>query len=714
MKIQRAPFPLLDFRDTPLPASREAAKGELAYLASAIAYHDRLYFQLASPEISDADYDELVRRNQEIEAKFPDLRRADSPSKRIGAPPAQGFRKVKHRNPMLSLENAFSPEAVADFLNRIQRFLNLPETVSPEMVAEPKIDGLSASLHYQQGELVLASTRGNGQEGEDITLNIRTLKDVPTSLHAIDSPFPESLEVRGEVYIDLEAFAALNAEREQEGLPIFANPRNAAAGSLRQLDPRITATRPLRFFAYGYEALSGNPDKTQFERLETLQRWGFQVSSFRKLCRTLEDLLEYYESLQAARAQLNFDIDGSVYKVNDLALAERLGTVGRTPRSAIAHKFEPRKAETILEDIVVQVGRTGVLTPVAILKPVNIGGVMVSKATLHNEDELLRKDIRKGDHVIVERAGDVIPYVLCPLPQKRTSTLLPFTFPTACPACGSKVVRLEGEVAHRCENLYQCPAQGVERLKHFVSRKAFDIEGLGGKTLQLLYQEGLLRTPADIFTLEAREAVSERPLKTWDGWGELSTRNLFQAIEQRRHISLERFIYALGIPQVGEITARLLAQHYKTFRVLTEAIEKLQNQEESAGEELLHIEGIGPSIAADIQNFFAAPYNRQIVEDMKSHLTITDFTLDISEGSLIQGKGLVFTGNLASMTRAEAKTIAQKRGARVLGSVSAKTDYLIVGGNPGSKLKQAEELGVAVLTEEQWLQLLQEQTSPST
>jgi len=465
--------------------TRAEAEEELAHLAKVIAHHDYLYFQQAAPEISDAEYDALVLRNRAIENRFPDLRRIDSPSHRIGAAPAPGFNKVKHRTPMLSLDNAFTADDVTDFLNRIRRFLQLSPDHTIEMVAEPKIDGLSASLHYQNGSFILGATRGDGSEGEDITMNLRTIKGIPLILEG--HHVPESLEIRGEVYMSRNDFLRLNEQRIADGEPEFANPRNAAAGSVRQLDPKITAKRPLHFFAYAYEALSGTKDKTHWDILESLKSWGFSVTTLRQICHDENELMSFYHSLEGMRADLDFDIDGVVYKVNNLEWQHRLGTIGRIPRHSIAHKFAAEKAETIVENILIQVGRTGVLTPVAILKPVTVGGVVVQRATLHNEDEINRKDIRIGDHVEIQRAGDVIPQVLRSIPQKRTPHSQIFTFPNTCPACGSEAIRIEGEAARRCIDGLVCPAQAVERLKHFVSRHAFDIEGLGEKHIEAFF-----------------------------------------------------------------------------------------------------------------------------------------------------------------------------------------------------------------------------------
>lgn len=684
--------------------TREEAARELEKLAKIISHHDHLYHQLATPEVSDAEYDALIARNRAIEARFPDLRRIDSPSNRVGAEPAPGFKKVKHHTPMLSLDNAFTAEDVTDFLNRIRRFLQLTPNQPIEMMAEPKIDGLSASLHYENGQFILGATRGNGTEGEDITANLRTVKGIPLILQ--DDHAPKYLEVRGEVYMARADFLALNESRLLEGEQEFANPRNAAAGSVRQLDPKITAKRPLHFFAYAYEAPSQTKDRSQAELLDSLKRWGFSVTTARKICHNESDLMAFYHHLETIRADLDFDIDGVVYKVNNLDWQHRLGSVGRTPRHSIAHKFAAEKAETIIEDILIQVGRTGVLTPVAVLKPVTVGGVVVQRATLHNEDEIARKDIRIGDHVLIQRAGDVIPQVLRVISEKRLPSSTPFVFPTVCPICGSQAIRKEGEVARKCTDGLICPAQAVERLKHFVSRQAFDIEGLGGKHIETFYQEGLIQTPADIFTLEARDSTSLKPLRNKEGWGELSARNLFNAINERRTISLDRFIYSLGIPQVGSVTAKLLARHYRSLRNLHQQLIEAKDPTSEAWGDLLALEGIGESMAKDLVGFFQQPHNNLIIDALSTQLSIPDFVIEATVSSELTGKIIVFTGTLSTLSRAEAKARAERMGAKVTGSVTNKTDYVIVGEDAGSKAKVAQELGVKVLSETEFMALI--------
>lgn len=684
--------------------TRDVAAEELARLAKLIAHHDNLYHQLATPEISDADYDELVRRNNALEERFPDLRRNDSPSNRIGFSTDPSYKKVEHQTPMLSLKNAFSEEDVVDFLNSIRRFLQLPADQTIEMMAEPKIDGLSASLHYQDGQFVLGATRGDGTHGEDITANLRTVKGIPLILQ--DENAPENLEIRGEVYMRRDDFLKLNEARIAEGEAEFANPRNAAAGSVRQLDPKITAKRPLHFFAYAYDALSREKDRTQGDLLESLKRWGFAVTTWRQICKDKNDLMTFYHKLEAIRADLDFDIDGIVYKVNNLDWQNRLGTVGRTPRHSIAHKFAAEKAETIVEDIFIQVGRTGVLTPVAALKAVTVGGVVVQRATLHNEDEIARKDIRIGDHVEIQRAGDVIPQVLRAIPEKRPPSSQPFVFPNTCPVCGSEAVRAEGEVARRCTDGLICPAQAVERLKHFVSRQAFDIEGLGEKHIEGFYQEGVIHTPADLFTLEARDRQSLTPLRNKEGWGDQSAKKLFEAIDQRRTISLDRFIYALGIPQVGVVTAKLLARQYRSLNTLCEQMSQAQDHNSVAWAELLALEGIGHNMASDLVGFFQQPHNNQIIDALTASLTIPDFIVEATISSPLTGKTIVFTGSLSTLSRAEAKARAERMGAKVTGSVTNKTDYVVVGEDAGSKAKAAKELGIQTLSEEEFVKLM--------
>lgn len=685
---------------TPLEAAIE-----LERLAKLIKHHDELYFQKDAPEISDAAYDALVIRNRKIELRFPELRREDSPTRRIGAPLAAGFRKVKHRTPMLSLENAFNSEDVDDFFDRVRRFLNLTSDQEIDIVAEPKIDGLSASLHYQNGRLRLGATRGNGSEGEDITENVKTILDIPGVLEGEN--IPESLEVRGEIYMCRDDFFALNERRHQAGESEFANPRNAAAGSVRQLDPKITASRPLKFFAYAFEALSGVELSLHSEALAQLKQWGFVVNPEIQLCHSPQQALDYYRLINERRAELAYDIDGVVYKVNNLGWQRRLGSIGRTPRHSIAHKFAAEKAETIVENIDIQVGRTGVLTPVAWLKPVNVGGVIVSRATLHNADEIARRDVRIGDMVVIQRAGDVIPQVLEVIKAKRHLESQPFVFPETCPSCGSLVEHVPGEVARRCSGGLICPEQAVERLKHFVARNAFDIEGLGGRHIEVFFVDGLIKNPVDIFTLEERDKKSLTPLRCREGWGEQSAQNLFNAINKRRHISLNRFIYALGILQIGVVTAKLLAKHYISFARLKEQMIQANDPLSEAYHDLLSLDGIGQSMATDLVYFFQEPHNIDIIDRLTDQVHVEDFHSTVSDHAPLSGKTVVFTGTLQAMSRAEAKATAERLGAKVAGSVSKKTDFVIIGADAGSKAKAAVDLGVQVLSEVEWLALSQ-------
>lgn len=684
--------------------NEKEAQAELLRLAREILHHDRLYYEKAAPEISDAEYDELRRRNSAIERRFPRLVRADSPSKHVGAAPAAGFAKVRHPHAMLSLENAFSDDDVRAFFQSVHNFFRAPQDVARvdedtiEVMAEPKIDGLSCSIRYTKGELTLAATRGDGITGEDVTANVRTLASVPKKLKG--RSWPEIIEVRGEIYMERAGFFALNAEREKADEPVFANPRNAAAGSLRQLDPSITAARPLAFFAYAWGEQSHAFAKTHEEALRHFSSWGFTVNPLSKLCRGVDQLLAFHRNMAEQRAKLPYDIDGVVYKVNDLDLEERLGFVSRAPRWAIAHKFPAQQAQTLLKKIVIQVGRQGTLTPVAELEPITVGGVVVQRATLHNEDEIRRKDIREGDTVIIQRAGDVIPQVVGVVLTHRPKHSKPFQFPHICPDCGSRAVREEGEAAWRCTGGLICPAQAVERLKHFVSRNAFDIEGLGEKHVADFWEAGLIKTPADIFRLNA-EKVAER-----EGWGGVSARKLIAAIDARREISLERFINALGIPQVGEVTAKLLARHYRSFGHWRRAMTEAADETSESWRELNDIHGVGEDLAAEVVGFFAEKHNRTVLDELAKEVKVLDYEVPVSAvHSPISGKTVVFTGTLAEMSRSEAKARAEALGARVGGSVSTKTDFLILGADAGSKARKAAELGVKTLNEEEWMKI---------
>jgi len=669
-----------------------------AQLAEDIRAHNAAYYQEDAPTVSDAEYDALFAQLVALEDAFPDLRTEDSPTRTVGAAPAQGFAKVRHTVPMLSLGNAFDDEDVGEFLARIRRFLNMGEDEPLEIVGEPKIDGLSVSLRYERGVFVRGATRGDGSEGEDITANLRTIGDIPNE---ISGDVPDVLEVRGEVYLAKSAFRALNEAQETAGAKVFANPRNAAAGSLRQLDSTVTASRPLRMFAYSWGELSADIAETQWGFLKTIAAWGFQTNPISRLCTSLEDILSLYSDIGELRAALDYDIDGVVYKVNRLDLQNRLGFVSRAPRWAIAHKFPAEQATTVLNGIDIQVGRTGSLTPVARLEPVTVGGVVVSNATLHNEDEIRRKDVRVGDTVIVQRAGDVIPQVVRVVEDKRPAGSEPYAFPVTCPVCGSEAVRDEDEAVRRCTGGLICSAQVVERLKHFVSRNAFDIKRLGAKHIVAFHADGLIDGPADIFRLEDRkDELLER-----EGWGAQSGENLLAAIRDRRTIGFDRFIYALGIRQVGQATARLLARNYGTLKDWRSAMAEAQDHESQAYQDLLDIDGIGESVANDILAFLHEEHNRTVLNDLNGLLTIEPLAA-VANDSPVAGKTVVFTGTLEKMTRSEAKARAEALGAKVSGSVSAKTDLLIAGPGAGSKAKKAAELGVETIDEDAWLEMI--------
>ncbi|MFC3677820.1 NAD-dependent DNA ligase LigA [Ferrovibrio xuzhouensis] len=687
--------------------SPRQAKLEHARLEEEIAAHDRRYHQEDAPSVSDADYDALKRRLLEIEDQFPDLATLGGVSSRVGAAPAAGFAKVKHAKPMLSLDNAFADDEVADFLGRIRRFLNLKIDDELTLIAEPKIDGLSASLRYENGELVRAATRGDGQEGEDVTANIRTLKHgVPHRLHG--KGWPDVLEVRGEVYMTRTDFLKLNGAQEEAGGKIFANPRNAAAGSLRQLDSSITAKRPLRFFGYYWGEISAPLGRTMLECRDRLEHWGFTLNSPVTVCHSAEDLLAYYRDIAARRATLPFDIDGVVYKVDRLDWQERLGFVSRSPRWAIAHKFPAEQAQTILEKIDIQVGRTGALTPVAKLKPVNVGGVLVSNATLHNEDEIARKDVRVGDTVIVQRAGDVIPQVVSVVMEKRKPEFVPFQFPDKCPVCGAPAEREtdpksgEADVVRRCTGSVTCPAQLMEGLRHFVSRSAFDIEGLGEKQIAAFYEFGWLKEPADIFRLNKHVP----DLLKKDGYGDTSVNNLMRAIEERRTIGFDRFIHALGIRHVGQERARLVALHYPDVRSWLDAMDAAKDREGEAWDDLIGIDKMGDVVAHAIVTFTTRRHSRAVIEHLLKELKDVVPPARPAQDSAVAGKTVVFTGSLEKFTRDEAKARALSLGAKVAGSVSKKTDYVVAGPGAGSKLAEAQKHGVAVLSEDDWLALI--------
>jgi len=702
----------LSFETKPAANLDEAeAASELKRLATEIAHHDELYYRKDAPEISDAEYDALRARNGEIEARFPHLMRDDSPSLRVGAAPVEAFGKVVHRVPMLSLGNVFDEEGLRDFLDRIRRFLGLQSIDGLAFTAEPKIDGLSITLRYENGKLVQGATRGDGYEGENVTANVRTIADIPKSVGA--KAFPSAFEVRGEIYMRHSDFEKLNSEQAKQGLKVFANPRNAAAGFVRQLDPCVTARRPLRFFAYGWGDVERLPADTQWGVYEALSDWDFPVNPFMRLTNSVGEMLETYREIEQRRAGLGYDIDGVVYKINRFDLQERLGFVSRSPRFAVAHKFPAEKATTVLRDIDIQVGRTGALTPVAKLDPVTVGGVVVQNATLHNEDEIARKDVRIGDTVIVQRAGDVIPQILGVVLEKRPKGAKRFVFPDVCPACGSHASREinpntgKEDAVRRCTGGLICPAQRVERLKHFVSRNAFDIEGLGEKHIKAFCADGLIQSPPDIFTLEKRDQRASSKLAKREGWGETSAKKLFAAIEARRNVRLDRFIYALGIRHVGETTARLLARNYGTADAFLAAMREAGvDREGDAFAALDNIEGIGPAVATAMADFFAETHNIEVVEDLLKEVTPAPLE-KVEHGSPVSGKTVVFTGTLERMTRSEAKARAERLGAKVAGSVSKNTDYVVAGPGAGSKLKNAKDLGVKVLSEEEWLKLIE-------
>ena len=734
--------------------NEDAARARLAELARILSRANLAYHQADAPEISDAEYDALKRENAALEAEFPHLSRPDSPSGQVGAAPSEGFAKVTHAERMLSLGNAFDAGDVVDFVRTVRNFLGLAADAPLAFSAEPKIDGLSLSLRYEGGELVQAATRGDGAVGENVTANARTIADIP---HVLTGA-PDLLEVRGEVYMSHADFAELNARQRAAGAKPFANPRNAAAGSLRQLDSEITRARPLRFFAYAWGALSAPLAETQIGAIARLAALGFATNPLTRLCHSTEEMLAHYARIEAARADLGYDIDGVVYKVNGLDLQRRLGLRSTTPRWAIAHKFPAELAWTRLEAIDIQVGRTGALSPVARLVPVTVGGVVVSNATLHNEDyiagrdatgKVIRggKDIRVGDLVQVYRAGDVIPKIADVDLGKRPETAVPFVFPTRCPECGSEALREEGDAVRRCSGGLICPAQAVEKLKHFVSRPAFDIDGLGARQVEQFYLDGWIREPADIFTLADRYGQGLQQLKNREGWGEKSALNLFAAIEDKRRIPLQRLIFALGIRHVGEVAAADLARHYASWQALVAAIDAaapaaqchrraeaavaaerdraaregrradiagtrkaiwagLEPRAREAWEDLTGIDGIGASVALSLVTAFQQASERASIDRLVAHLTPLPPAARASDDSPVAGRTVVFSGSLEHMTRAEAKARAEALGAKVSGSVSARTDILVAGPGAGSKAKRAAELGVEILDEGAWLALI--------
>jgi DNA ligase (NAD+) len=687
--------------------TEKQAKAEHARLAAEIAEHDRRYYQDDAPTVSDAEYDRLRLRYGTIEARFPQLRTRESLTQRVGAAPSARFAKVRHAVPMLSLDNAFAETDVVDFVGRIRRFLRLEDGEEIMFSAEPKIDGLSMSLRYEDGELVTGATRGDGSEGEDVTANVKTLEDVPKKLKG--KGVPAVCEVRGEVYMTKRAFLELNRKQAEAGKQLYVNPRNTAAGSLRQLDPAITASRPLGFFAYGWGQMSDMPADTQSGMVKWFAACGFKTNPLTRMCRSVEALLKFHAEIEAQRAALDYDIDGVVYKVDRLDWQERLGYVSRNPRWAIAHKFPAEQATTVVKDIEIQIGRTGALTPVAKLEPVTVGGVVVQNATLHNFDEIARLDVRIGDTVRIQRAGDVIPQVLGVVAEQRPHGAKPYAFPKKCPCpLRTDVVREqtatgeEGAVA-RCTGEFACPYQAVEHLRHFVSRRAFDIDGLGEKQIAFFYEQGWVKEPADIFTLEERNKKIR--LEEVEGFGETSVRNLFGAIAARREIALERFIYALGIRHVGETTAVALARGYGTWDAFHAACRKLADGDAETKDEMDALDQIGDTVIESLHDYFGEAHNRRRIERLAAQVRIRDAEKPRAD-SPVAGKTVVFTGTLEKMTRDEAKASAERLGAKVSGSVSKKTDYVVAGPGAGSKLAEAKKLGVAVLTEDEWLKLI--------
>lgn len=672
----------------------------LEHLWQELNHHDKLYHTDDAPLISDAEYDTLKAEALALARQYPEAPFSQHILSAVGHKLKDGFAKIRHRKAMLSLDNAFSDDDVTAWFERMARFLGMED--QPEAfacMAEPKVDGLSLSLRYEHGKLISAATRGDGSEGEDVTENIRTLRDIPVMLNGA----PDVLEVRGEVYMNRHDFINLNEEEAKKGKKTFANPRNAAAGSLRQLDPLMTAQRPLKFFAYALGDVSHKIATTQSDLRSTLKNFGFTLNEPAQLCRSATDLQDYYNNIMHNRADLAFEIDGVVYKLNDIALQERLGFVSRSPRWAIAHKFPPQQGETRLKKISIQVGRTGALTPVAELEPIGIGGVMVSRASLHNEDEIMRKDIREQDIITIQRAGDVIPQIVRVVKHAEDSRI--FQFPTQCPVCGSHAVRDEDEAVRRCTGGLICPAQAKERLIHFVSRDAFDIDGLGGKSIEEFFDLGWINDPSDLFLLEEKYATS---LVERKGWDVLSAEKLFAAIKAKKHIALERFIYALGIRRIGEANAKLLSRHYLSWQKLREQMCSAQTQHSEAWHDLESIERMGPIIAQEVIEFFSEPQNQALLNRLETILTIEDASPSTQDGPLA-GKTLVFTGTLTKMRRPEAKARAEILGAKVAGSVSKKTDYVVAGADAGSKLNDAQALGIKILSEDEWLKMAEGQ-----
>ena len=681
---------------------KEDAKSRHKALSDKIRVADKEYYQNDDPAISDADYDKLRLELEKIEEDYPSFVSADSPTQTIGVAPSKGFSKVKHSVPMLSLSNVFSEEDAQGFIDKVRRFLGVAADDTIALVAEPKIDGLSCSLRYEGGVLVRAATRGDGTEGEDITENVKTISSIPQEL---PDDVPNILEIRGEIYMGRKAFNTLNASQLEKGKEPFANPRNAAAGSVRQLDSQVTRGRDLGFFGYALGEVSEVFAHTQEEIRQKIAHWGIPETPY-TLCHNIEDIMKNYDDILKSRPDLDYEIDGIVYKINCLELQNRLGFVARSPRWATAHKFPAEQAVTCINAIDIQVGRTGALTPVARLDPITVGGVVVSNATLHNEGEIMRKDIRIGDYVVVQRAGDVIPQVVEVITSKRSGDERKFEPLMQCPECGSDTVLGDGDAVRRCSGGMACPKQAIERLKHFASRLAFDIDGLGDKIIESFWEEGLIRNPADIFALEAKNKNSLTPIRAREGWGTLSEKNLFKSINERREIDLNRFIYALGIRQIGDATAKRLASTYGSIDYLMQSIIAAQDHGSDAYDNLISIEDIGPAAAHDLISFFAQDKNIAILDELKSNLNIHRYERPQIQNSIVAGKIVVFTGTLVKITRAEAKAKAESLGAKVSGSVSKKTDYVISGQDAGSKLKKAESLGVKILNEQEWIDLI--------
>lgn len=701
-------------------------KQEITDLKLKLKAHNESYYTHDAPKISDAKYDEMKSQLERYREKYPEFfDKKDEILDSVGAKPLSAFKKIDHAKPMLSLSNGFSKEDISDFIDRVKRFLGLdkkeqnPDLFSVvqevsenelDFFCEVKIDGLSFSARYENGILKNVATRGDGKTGEDVTQNVKTIKNFPHKLKT-ENP-PKIFEIRGEIYMSKAEFVKLNASQEEKGAKVFANPRNAAAGSLRQLDSKITESRNLKYFAYSHGEMSEDFScKSQAELIDSLQKFGFQTESHSKICKNIDEIIDLYQKVSDKRYQLDYDIDGMVYKVNDYNLQDRLGYISNSPRFAIAHKFAAEKSKTEIEDIIIQIGRTGALTPVAILKPVNIGGVLVTRATLHNQDEIRRKDIRIGDLVLVQRAGDVIPQVLKSFKEERDSSSQEFSFPESCPVCGSKIIQNDEDVVLRCSGGMNCSAQLKELLKHFVSKDAFDIAGLGKKQIENFFEEGLIKSFSDIFTLEKRDENSEKKLAQKEGWGEKSTQNLFTAINEKRKISFERFIYAIGIRHVGITTAKLIAAHFENYQNFKN---NMLNFAQKSAEEIsvdqnfqdfVNIDGIGEKMAQAIIEYFKEEKHINFLNDLESEIEIKDAE-KIEANSIYAKKSIVFTGTLQNITRAEAKKKAEDLGMKVVGSVSAKTDYVVAGEAAGSKLKKAQELGVEILSEDQWQEML--------